>query len=458
MAILAFLLGLSIGLVLLKRHQSQFRLQLRTLANQMGGEALASPFATLTILSRGIATQKQNIHELQQEVDLGKQLLQIAPVGYLQVDEENQLVWCNSSAKQLLGIQQWEPQKPRLLLEIVRSYELDQLIENTRQAQKPVQQEWVFHPVGFSTHHFTKQQACALRGHGLPLLNDQVGVFLESRQEAVTLAQQRDRWTSDVAHELKTPLTSIRLVAETLQTRLDSPLRSWVDRLLSEVMRLSNLVQDLLDLSQMEMKAASSFQRTALNFTELTQSVWGSLEPLACKKQLRLEYVGDASVLIQADEAQLHRVLINLLHNSIKYSPPRQQIRVQASVQDLSDHPQGFRKQLHFEVIDAGPGFLETDLPHVFERFYRADRSRSRQSPIAIYGQKTAELISSSHLEAEAHTVPDSEFFDLQQGGSSGLGLAIVQKIVEAHQGLVTASNHPDTGGAWLQVFLPFDA
>jgi two-component system phosphate regulon sensor histidine kinase PhoR len=79
-----------------------------------------------------------------------------------------------------------------------------------------------------------------------------VGVFLENRQEAALLVQQRDRWTSDVAHELKTPLTSIRLVAETLQPRVDDSQRRWLDRLINETIRLSNLVEDLLNLSRLQ--------------------------------------------------------------------------------------------------------------------------------------------------------------------------------------------------------------
>ena len=79
---------------------------------------------------------------------------------------------------------------------------------------------------------------------------------------------------------------------------------------------------------------------------------------------------------------------------------------------------------LLLDVFDCGDGFLEKDLPHVFERFYRSDTSRTRSGDPAI-------------------------------SNGTGLGLSIVQKIVESHQGKVQAKNHPDTGGAWLQVWLP---
>ncbi|MCS6812988.1 MAG: HAMP domain-containing histidine kinase, partial [Cyanobacteria bacterium] len=274
-----------------------------------------------------------------------------------------------------------------------------------------------------------------------------------------------DRWASDVAHELKTPLTSIRLVAETLQARLDPPLRAWVDRLINEVIRLSNLVQDLLDLSQLQTNAPARLTLKPVNLAELVQSAWLSLELLARKKHITLNYVGANPAIIYADEPRLYRVLINLLDNGIKYSPPRQSIQVNVKFCDAqavccspssSSHLETDKRQdkehtglatydeqplqdqhVCLDVIDAGPGFQEQDLPYVFDRFYQADLSRTR---------------SSKHGSSSALASDSTPEYLL---GSSGLGLAIVRQIVEAHHGTVRASNHPETGGAWLQVLLP---
>jgi two-component system phosphate regulon sensor histidine kinase PhoR len=106
-----------------------------------------------------------------------------------------------------------------------------------------------------------------------------VGVFLENRQEAALLVQQRDRWTSDVAHELKTPLTSIRLVAETLQSRIDPKLKVWVDRLINETLRLSNLVEDLLNLSRLQGQQSQGLNPKPVDLPQLIQAAWLSLEP-----------------------------------------------------------------------------------------------------------------------------------------------------------------------------------
>lgn len=510
MEFLGFLFGLAIGLTLLAWYRIRLNHRLNILVRDLQSEIWGSPTSLTSRLTLAIAHQKNLSQQLERDIETWRQVLFSAPVGYLQVDEDNQLVWCNAQARQILGIQQWESSKPRLLLELVRSYELDQLIEQTRDAQQPCHSEWVFHLSSPDLVSISRQPTCPLRGYGLPLLGGQVGVFLENRQEAATLAQQRDRWISDVAHELKTPLTSIRLVAETLQPRLEPPLRNWIDRLLNEAIRLSNLVQDLLDLKQIERGAPYCLNLSPLNLAELVQSAWLSLEPLARKKQLQLLYQGPDTAMIQADGPRLFRVLINLLDNSIRYSPAQQQIRVQVKVQDVaaqSTEPPG--PQVCLEVIDSGSGFPESALPYVFDRFYQVDPSRSRYSSSqslegqiavkrlkvsqptqaadvnqdsqgsntgvfsqAIAPETSKEIAAASNLtfkqedklgmssEAAVTERSKSPHFSVsetetQRSGSSGLGLAIVRQIVEAHQGSVSANNHPETGGAWLQVFLP---
>lgn len=453
MRVLCFLLGLIVGLALWRWQRSRYNSRFKKLLGDVEADIATSAFSSTSQLAIAIAHNQKNRHQLEQQVETYKQILQTAPVGYLQVDDENRLLWCNVKARELLAMASDQQSKPRLLLELVRSYELDHLIEQTREAKNPCQSDWTFYPVSPDPSHLSQQQAYALRGYGLPLPDDQVGIFLENRQEAVTLVQQRDRWASDVAHELKTPLTSIRLVAETLQTRLEPPLKGWVDRLINETIRLSNLVQDLLDLSQIDRNTPGASLKTRnTDLVELIFSAWANLEPLARKKHLRLDYSGPDRLLMQLDEPRMYRVLFNLLDNSIKYSPPRQQIRVQVGIEILSQsisESDGSvaNQQIRLEVIDAGPGFPENALPYVFERFYRADPSRSHNVPLRVLNvtSVTDSTQDSSHDQV-----------DLGERNSSGLGLAIVRQIVEAHAGTVDASNHPDTGGAWLQVCLPW--
>lgn len=381
-------------------------------------------------------------------------LLQQAPVGYLEVDDENQLIWINPLASQMLGIptapQSGEPTcplPPRLLLELVRSFELDQLIEQTRQVQRSCQRDWVLNLVTPDPINPNEGVAYPLRGWGMPLPNHHVGIFLENRQEAETLILQRNRWTSDVAHELKTPLTSIRLVAETLRERVDPPLQKWLDRLLNEILRLSNLVEDLLNLSRLERSGGTGLTLKPVEVPRLILAAWQGLEPLANMKQVEIAYEGPEELIVQLDEPLMHRVFINLIDNAIKYSPQEGTIYVRATVEseraiaDLGSTTSGptieASPQLRVDVIDEGNGFQDSDLPHIFNRFYRADTSRTRTNV--------------NH--AAMQSIQPSDFASSGSSGA-GLGLAISQQIAEAHGGRLLAQNHPETGGGWLSILL----
>lgn len=374
-------------------------------------------------------------------------LLQQAPIGYLEVDDENQLLWINYLACQMLGIApemaSVEAAKPRLLIELVRSFELDQLIERTRQAQARCEKDWTLNLVSPDPINPNQGVAHPLRGYGIALPNRRVGIFLENRQEAQTLKQQRDRWTSDVAHELKTPLTSIRLVAETLRDRLEPSSQKWLDRLLNEILRLSNLVEDLLNLSRLERRGGTGLALKPVELPHLILAAWQSLEPLADVKQIQIAYDGPSDLIVNLDETLMHRVFINLIDNAIKYSPRESTILIKAALApphntaSQTSDPEPTPQTLMVEVIDEGTGFRENDLPYIFNRFYRADLSRSR-APDDL-----------SLSTAANGAMADAESSSSRSSGT-GLGLAIAQQIVEAHGGEITAKNHPETGGGWL--------
>jgi two-component system, OmpR family, phosphate regulon sensor histidine kinase PhoR len=389
-----------------------------------------SPFARLV---GAIAHQKQRATQLEMDLIALNQCLNSAPIGYLLVDRNNQVLICNPKACQLLEIQDWN-QSNRLLLEVARSYEVDQLIQQTRRSQRPYEKNWSFQAI--RDHPLTLPPiARPLKGLGLPLPEGKVGVFIEDQHEVMLAAQQRDRWASDVAHELRTPLTSIRLITETLQFRSTAEQHHWLDRLLNEVVRLSDLVEDLLELGRLKANSVQAHEQLT-DLVSLIHLAWGSLEPLASQKQVSMMYQGPRSLKLLANEPRLHRLLLNLLDNSLKFSPPRQFIQVNLSTDADSVLPKDLElpapadQWIYLQVIDVGCGFDEHDLPYIFERFYRADPSRARND--------------SQGTQHEGDTT---------QG--SGLGLAIARQIVEAHQGVIRASNH-STGGAWLEVLLPW--
>ncbi len=424
MPVLPFFLGLAVAIGFWFWQQIQLKRKLRHLLGTFNTEVSEISLPLIPRLRREIILQNQHQQELQSQLQTWETLLEFAPIGYLQVDEENQLLWCNHKAKQLLGLQKWEPGQLRLLLELVRSYELDQLIEQTRDRKAPKVQEWLHHPDCADAAAMSNLQSINLRASSLPLPQEQVGVFLENRQPIVESMQMRDRLVSDLAHELKTPLTSIRLVVETLQQQIDFPIRRLVDRLLPEVDRLINLVQNWLEISHLELESHKKLNLQPVELQGLIYSVWQNLEPIALAHNLQLSYSQSDLVWIRADKARLTQVFLNLLHNSIKYSPAEATIYVIINLLPSKNAP----KQVQINFIDCGTGFPVADLPYVFDRLYRCEPDRTRHPLNSI----NSPIIN-----------------------GSGLGLAIAQQIVLAHGGTVKAKNHPDTGGAWLQVELP---
>lgn len=448
---LGFIIGLSIGLVILTAYRRRDDAKLKRLLSRLEDRQPLPALGYSAQLASAISGQKAQVETINEQLKDFRQILRAAPIGYLQVDEENRLLWCNQRAQEYLDIEQSDYVPPRLLLAIVRSYELDQLVERTRQTQKMCEARWTFNSISTDPFNYLERPAYPLQGYGLPISNGQVGIFLENRQEAVSLAQQRDRWISDVAHELKTPLTSIRLVAETLQSRVDPSLLSWLDRLLKEVIRLSKLVDDVLNMSSLEQGRSRLSDEREVDLVPWIQTVWQSIEPLAKLRQVDLHYQGPDTLVALINASLMHRVLFNLLSNSVKYSPSAQVIQINLSlvanreatsgrsrVQTLTDS-QFAEDGILLEVIDAGVGLNEKDLPYVFDRFYRADPARSHEAGLEMTGLETADSV---------------ELAELSSSGT-GLGLAIVRQIVEAHQGRVEAQNHPETGGACFRVWLP---
>ncbi len=419
--------GLSLGLGLWYWSSRRWQQKLSRMVRLFPSESYNATMPLQVRLVKAVQFQQQSEQSLHQRLNAWLVILQAAPIGYLEVDEENHVYWHNARAAALLNI---EPRRvgsmlKRSLLQVVRSYELDQLIESVRQYQTPQCQEWTFHAVQSQQQN----KDLPLRGSGFLLEEGHIGVFLEDRWESVQLAEERDRWTSDVAHELKTPLTSIRLVAETLQTTIDPSLKGWVDRLIQETMRLSVLVQDILELSQITFQNPNVLKPVEVDVPKLIQNAWITLEPLAERKNLSLYYEGPDHHLLCADGNRLLRVFLNLIDNSIKFSPVDAAIaiylrpNVQRSPED--ETTEGW---IQIEVVDSGSGFPEDSLHHVFKRFYRADPARGRAP------------------EQGQH---------LPTGGGSGLGLAIAHQIITAHGGTIEAKNHPSHGGAQIQILLP---
>lgn len=223
--------------------------------------------------------------------------------------------------------------------------------------------------------------------------------------ELKTEEQRQRQFISDVSHEIRTPLTGIRGNAETLlDAEMDPEMRErFVDIIMGECDRLTRLANDLLTLQRVE---SVDVVLERINPREIAEKVCDMLAPLFEQRSISVTVRGEAPDVL-GDGDQITQVIVNLLENATRFA--RSQVWV-----DL----EGLDEQSVIKVTDDGPGFGDVDPTRLFDRFYRADKSRASAT------------------------------------GGTGLGLAIVKSIVEAHDGTVEAFNSP-SGGACFAVGIP---
>lgn len=326
-----------------------------------------------------------------------------APVGWLVLDRRDRVCFINSRAQRLLQIPASQAPPP-VLSELDSASTLLDLTEYVRDHQHPMRLEWDVAN--------QELEIFAFAGH-----EGSVALYLQSRRSIEAQLSQQERWVSDVAHELKTPLTALLLVGDSLAGNVTDRNAVLVERLLKELRRMQDLVGDLLELSRLEnVLPGQNIRTTSIPIKDLLVDAWQGVKPLADAKEISVQIAGDqstAQLSVCGDRKQLHRALLNLFDNALVYSPQGAMITV-----DLSASAEWIR----IGIEDQGPGLSEQDLEHMFERFYRGDSSRFRQ-----------------------------------QRGGSGLGLAIVQQIVLTHGGWVLGVNNRD-GGARFEISLPLNA
>jgi two-component system phosphate regulon sensor histidine kinase PhoR len=329
--------------------------------------------------------------------------LEHAPEGWLVLAPDRRLAWLNARAEQLLELEPDQLRTGEPLAAFDPSDEVLHLIDLTCESHQPQRGTW-------KRPGRNNLEVVVLGGD-----DNWLALLLAGRHQLEAQLEQQERWVSDVAHELKTPITALMLVGDTIAARAEGQQAVLVGRLQKELRRLQLLVSDLLDLSRLENTAMEALPSTsAVAVSGVLRSAWSVLEPLAQERQISLQRIiptpPQPSPLVAVEASRLHQALLNLLDNALRYSPDGAPIEVSVSPRE---------RWCQISVRDHGPGLSATDLQHLFERFYRGDPSRFR-------GPRTG----------------------------SGLGLAIVQQIALAHGGLVRARNHPG-GGAVLELLLP---
>jgi heavy metal sensor kinase len=258
-----------------------------------------------------------------------------------------------------------------------------------------------------SFHNLSGRLPIAHTGDEIERLSESLNRMIQRLDGAF---QHSKRFVADASHELRTPLTILRGEMEALLAResLAPAVQERLGSLLEEVDRLTKIVEGLLMLSRLDAGEAQG-EWVNVDLAKLTTSTAEQMALLAEDKRIRIRCITPSPVLVRGDRARLKQVVVNLLDNAIKYTADGGKVTLQVSTQP---------SQAVLDVTDSGPGISAEALPHVFERFFRADQARSRDA------------------------------------GGAGLGLAIVHSICAAHDGRVTVESAAGQGSRF-RVELP---
>ncbi|MFJ7727191.1 two-component system histidine kinase PnpS [Neobacillus sp. NPDC097160] len=340
-------------------------------------------------------------HEMQQDrlsvliENMGAGLVLIDSRGYINLINKGYIEIFHVNPKDYLN---------KLYYEIIENDEISHLIAEVFRTEKKASKQLLI-PFLIERRYFVV--------YGVPIIgtnNVWKGVLLVFHDitELKKLEQMRKDFVANVSHELKTPVTSIKGFTETLMDGAmnnQETLEAFLSIILKESDRLQTLIQELLELSKIEQQG---FQLNLLevDLRALLEEVITLLTGKAEEKNIRLEfYCKQNQVLIKCDADRLKQVFINLIGNAITYTPSEGDVKI-----ILLD----CKETVRIHVKDSGVGIKEEEIPRIFERFYRVDRARSRNS------------------------------------GGTGLGLAIVKHLIEAHHGNISVKSKVGEGSEFI--------
>lgn len=249
--------------------------------------------------------------------------------------------------------------------------------------------------VVYSIDHMTEgylDEEVSIKGfYEIERISDSFNHLISRMQK---LESSRQEFVSNVSHELKTPITSIKVLADSLLMQEDTPIelyREFLVDIAEEIERENKIINDLLSLVKLD-KTAGDMNINSVNINELLEQLLKRLSPIAKKKNVEIIYESFRPVIAEVDEVKISLAITNLVENAIKYNVDDGWIRVSLN----ADH-----KYLFVKVSDSGIGIPEEAQDNIFDRFYRVDKARSRES------------------------------------GGTGLGLSITKNVIQMHRGAV---------------------
>lgn len=326
--------------------------------------------------------------------------------GIIAIDNENKIILINDAARSIFRIPMNKNVKGCSILEIYREpfvFELQEKLaeDDENHLDYETQIDEAIYKVT-STKIIDKISGSV---NGIMIIMNDVTVIKN-------LENIRKDFVSNVSHELKTPITTIKGFIETIQENDitdKATLNHFYSIISEESDRLTRLVGDILTLSHLENKqTGGSAEAEILSVEREVQKIFDMLKMAAENKKIRLLYTGSTEQQIRFNPDNFRQMMLNLIDNAVKYSDGEGFVKVDC----WSEH-----NNIHIKVSDNGCGIPEKDLPRIFERFYRVDKSRS------------------------------------QANGGTGLGLAIVKHIVQNNHGKIDVTSEPGKGTTFLISF-----
>lgn len=357
----------------------------RTYENNMGEVGILS--SSINILARNLQGMVK-ANEIQQ----GRlsTLIENMGSGLLLIDSKGHIILLNRTFKELFHVNSDEFIE-RLYYEVIEYKEISDLIEEIIMTEQKIKRQ-LHLPIGIERRYFDV--------YGVPVLGmneEWKGILLVFHDitEIKKLEQVRKDFVANVSHELRTPVTSIKGFSETLLDGAKEDkeaLEHFLKIILEESNRLESLILDLLDLSKIEQQGYTLNIRN-VNVQKLLEELIQILTNKAEQKNIELVLEGNGKeMMIEGDDHRLKQIFINLISNAIAYTLNNGKVTI--SIKETKD-------TVAVSIKDTGIGIAKKELPRIFERFYRVDKARSRNS------------------------------------GGTGLGLAIVKHLVEAHKGKI---------------------
>jgi two-component system, OmpR family, phosphate regulon sensor histidine kinase PhoR len=355
-----------------------------------------------SMLSRSINILARNLQEMTsaQEIQQNRltTLIENMGSGLLLIDHRGYAIMTNRAFKEFFSITSERFVNERYY-DVIKFPEVNKLVEEIFMTEQKVRKQLLL-PLQIERKHFEV--------YGAPIIGTKeewkgIVLVFHDITELKKLEQMRKDFVANVSHELRTPITSIKGFSETL---LDGAMddkettKAFLNIILNESDRLQSLITDLLDLSKME-KQGFHLNVHEADLSVILQEVVTILKNKPGKKEIQLTLHADEPAVAEVDLMRMKQVFINLIGNAITYTPSEGEVSVLVSQTETT---------VAVEIKDSGIGIDEEEIPRIFERFYRVDKARSRDS------------------------------------GGTGLGLAIVKHLVEAHGGTIGVESKVNEG------------